>query len=159
MAIENFDNTSIDVQSLKPFKKFIMSIGELPTNYIDSLSYAELLTWFCDYLQNKLIPVVDNHAEAIEELQNFFNNLDISEEIDKKLDEMAESGELQELLDLQYEELKREVNQTINAFKDETNVEITRFENSTDNEINNFRNTINNTITEQNNKINIDINE
>ena len=40
MSIQNFDNTSVDVKTLTPFKRFIMTIGELPTNYIDSLSYA-----------------------------------------------------------------------------------------------------------------------
>lgn len=154
MSIQNFDNTSVDVKTLTPFKRFIMTIGELPTNYIDSLSYAELVTWFCDYLQNKVIPTVDNNAEAIVEIQNFINTLDLQDEVNNKLDEMAESGQLQELLDLQYTELKREVNQSINAFKDETNTEITRFETTTDNEINNFRSTINNTIAGQNNKIN-----
>ena len=98
MAIENFDNTTIDVQTLKPFKKFIMTIGELPTNYIDSLSYAELLTWFCDYLQNKVIPVVDTNAAALKELQDYFNNLDVQDEIDNKLDEMAEDGTLEEIM-------------------------------------------------------------
>lgn len=109
MAITNFDNVTVDVQSLKPFKKFIMSIGEIPTSYLNSLSYAELVMWFCDYLQNKVIPTVNNNGEAVEELQNlyieiktyvenYFNNLDVQEEINNKLDEMVEDGTLDSIL-------------------------------------------------------------
>ena len=101
MAIET--NELIDVQTLTPFKKFIMTIGNIPTSYLESMSYAELLMWFCNYLQNTVIPTVNNNAEAVEELQglyqelksyvdNYFNNLDVQEEINNKLDNMVEDG-------------------------------------------------------------------
>ena len=88
MAIEDFDQVTIEPAKLRPFSRFIMSIGELPTSYLDSLSYAEQVTWFCDYLQNKVIPAIDNNAEALEEVQglmtqlqeyvnNYFTNLDV----------------------------------------------------------------------------------
>ena len=63
MAIEPTD--VIDVKSLTPFKKFIMTIGNIPTSYLESMSYAELLMWFCNYLQNTVIPTVNNNGEAI----------------------------------------------------------------------------------------------
>ena len=56
MAIDT--TTSVDVQTLTPFKKFIMSLGALPTSYLESMSYAELLMWFCNYLQETVIPTV-----------------------------------------------------------------------------------------------------
>ena len=97
MAIET--NEIIDVQTLPPFKKFIMSIGAIPTSYLESMSYAELLMWFCNYLQNTVIPTVNNNAEAVEELQglyeelkSYFDNLDVQEEINNKLDSMATDG-------------------------------------------------------------------
>ncbi len=37
MAIEDFDQVTIEPAKLRPFSKFIMSIGELPTSYLDSL--------------------------------------------------------------------------------------------------------------------------
>ena len=37
-------------------------------------------------------------TEKFEELEKWFNNLDVQEEIDNKLDEMVESGELQEII-------------------------------------------------------------
>ena len=98
-----------EVKGLKPFGKFIMTIGQLPASYLVSMTYEEQLIWFCNYLQNTVIPTVNNNGEAVEELQNlyiqlkeyvdnYFENLDVQEEIDNKLDEMAESGELAEII-------------------------------------------------------------
>ena len=90
------------VKGLRPFTKFLMTIGELPSSYLVSMTYEEQLLWFCNYLQNVVIPTVDNNAEAVIELQefvsNYFDNLDVQEEINNKLDEMAESGELTEII-------------------------------------------------------------
>ena len=97
------------IEGLKPFGRFIMTIGQLPASYLVSMTYEEQLLWFCNYLQNTVIPTVNNNAEAVEELQNlfielksyvdnYFENLDVQEEINNKLDEMAESGELAELI-------------------------------------------------------------
>lgn len=109
MAIEDFDQVTIEPAKLRPFNKFIMSIGELPTSYLDSLSYAEQVTWFCDYLQNNVIPAINNNAEALEEVQtlitqlqeyvdNYFTNLDVQEEINNKLDEMTTNGTLTQII-------------------------------------------------------------
>lgn len=94
---------------LKPFTKFCVSLGMLPSSYKQSLTYEEQLIWFCDFLENKVIPAVNQNAEAVEEMQNLFNelqtyvneyfsNIDVQEEINNKLDEMAESGELEEII-------------------------------------------------------------
>ncbi len=98
-----------NIIELKPFKHLIMTIGNLPSSYVESLSYYECLVWLCNYLEKTVIPSVNNNAEAVEELQekyvelknyvdNYFDNLDVQEEIDNKLDEMAESGELNEII-------------------------------------------------------------
>lgn len=94
---------------LKPFTKFCVSLGMLPSSYKQSLTYEEQLIWFCDFLENKVIPAVNQNAEAVEEMQNLFNelqtyvneyfsNIDVQEEINNKLDDMAESGELEEII-------------------------------------------------------------
>ena len=116
MAVENNNlpnDPQTNIEDLKPFQKFCMTIGALPSSYLESLSYQELLLWFCDYLQNTVIPTVNNNAEAVEELQNlyielkdyvdnYFNNLNVDDEIttkiNEKLDEMAENGELANLI-------------------------------------------------------------
>lgn len=102
------DNPTI-TPMVAPFKKFCMSIGALPSSYKDSLDYYETLLWLIKYLENTIIPVVNNNGEAVTELQNlyielknyvehYFDNLDVQEEIDNKLDDMVESGEFQAIV-------------------------------------------------------------
>lgn len=102
------NNPTINSESLKPFQKFCISIGAMPSSYQTAMSYQELLLWLCNYLENTVIPAINNNAEALTELQNlyvelknyvdnYFNNLDIQQEIGNKLDEMAENGTLDEI--------------------------------------------------------------
>lgn len=92
------ENIETKVEKLRPFTRFLMTIGELPTSYLMSMSYYEQVLWFTKYLQEKVIPAVNNNAEVIEEIQNFLKNLDLQDEVNNKLDEMAESGELEEII-------------------------------------------------------------
>ena len=100
------------IETLKPFKYFCMTIGALPTSYIDSMSYYETLCWLCKYLENTVIPAVNNNGEAVEELQqkylelvdyvnNYFDNLDYQTEINAKLDEMADDGTLAQIINVE----------------------------------------------------------
>ena len=97
------------VGKLSPFAHFCCTIGNLPTSYMISLTYEEQLLWLCNYLEKTVIPAVNTNAEAVAELQslyiqlkdyvdNYFNNLDVQEEINNKLDQMAESGELADII-------------------------------------------------------------
>ena len=97
------------IEKLQPFRHFCMSIGELPSSYMQSMTYLELLMWLCKYLENTVIPTINNNAQAVEVLQglfvqlhdyveNYFDNLDVQEEINNKLDEMVEDGTLQEII-------------------------------------------------------------
>lgn len=81
----------------------------LPLVYDDSLSYYELLNKVVVYLNNTIEDVskaegnIDSLLTAYTQLQNYvndyFDNLDVQEEINHKLDEMAENGELSDLLE------------------------------------------------------------
>ena len=104
------NKTDIDVQYVSPLKKICMTIGELPSSYLETMSYYEMLVWFTEFLKNQVIPTVNNNAEAVEELQslyeelrtyvnNYFDNLDVQDEINNKLDAMDESGELDTILE------------------------------------------------------------
>ena len=95
---------------VSPIKRICMSIGELPTSYLETMSYYEMLIWFVEFLKNNVIPVVNNNSEATEELQqlfielqnyvnNYFDNLDVQEEINNKLDEMLEDGSLEQIIE------------------------------------------------------------
>lgn len=100
---------TIESLDRQPFKYMVATIGNLPTSFVDSMSYYELLAWLCQYLEKTVIPAIDNNAEALEELQakfielktyvdNYFDNLDVQEEINNKLDDMAESGQLADII-------------------------------------------------------------
>ena len=123
---------SVDVQSLTPFKKFIMTIGAIPTSYLESMTYAELCMWLCNYLQNTVIPTVNNNANAVEELQglyielksyidNYFDNLDVQTEINNKLDQMAQDGSLTQIVRNYIDPLISEQNQRIDTIENKVN--------------------------------------
>ena len=89
--------------------KFCYTIGMIPTSYKVSLTYEEQIIAIGHYLEETVIPALNNNAEAVAELQslfvqlkdyveNYFTNLDVQEEINNKLDNMAQSGELAELI-------------------------------------------------------------
>ena len=98
--------------SLKPysgqgkFRYWVQMV--LPTIYDDSLSYMELLNNVV-YVMNLAIEDVNTAEEnvaalltAFNELQqytnDYFDNLDVQEEIDNKLDEMVEDGTFTQIL-------------------------------------------------------------
>lgn len=100
---------TIDTVDTSPFKKLVMTIGELPTSFVESMTYYEALAWLVNYLENTIIPTINNNAEVSQELQelfttlynfvhDYFDNLDVQEEINNKLDAMAEDGTLQEII-------------------------------------------------------------
>lgn len=126
--MDNIKNTNlippspnIDIKTLTPFTRFCCSIGAIPASYLVSMTYEEQLLWLCDYLENTVIPTVNNNGEAVTELQglytqlknyvdNYFTNLDVQTEINNKLDEMAESGQLQPLVNNIFETLTNRIN-------------------------------------------------
>lgn len=94
------------MNDLRPFRFWCEKV--LPLVYDDSLSYYELLCKVVDYL-NKTMENVNSLSENFDELQNAFNtlknyvndyfkNLDVQEEINKKLDEMVISGYFDDLM-------------------------------------------------------------
>ena len=70
-------------------KKLCVTIGNLPSSYVDSLSYYECLMWLCNYLENTIIPAINSNSEAITELQEY---------VDKYLTDMDEvKAQIQEI--------------------------------------------------------------
>lgn len=127
------EKLDIDVKTLKPFKKFLYTIGELPTSYLMSMTYEEQLVWLCNYLTQTIIPTINNNAEAVKEVQdlvlqlqeyinNYFDNLDVQEEINNKLDEMAESGVLSDIIQEYLEVASILAYNTLNDLKSASNL-------------------------------------
>ena len=156
------EKIDIDVKTLRPFTRFIYTIGELPTSYLMSMTYEEQLIWLCNYLTQTVIPTINNNGEAVKEVQNivmelqeyinnYFDNLDVQEEINNKLDDMAESGEFQNLLSEYFTDLENSYNTRINNLENDyderfNNLDnnLNEYENTINNDINNIRNIVNN---------------
>lgn len=102
--------------SFRPFRFWCQTV--LPLVYDDSLSYYELLSKVVSYLNatigdlNKLTEEYSNIRDAYKELENYvnnyFENLDVSAEINAKLDEMAEHGDFDEIVEAVLETLDYE---------------------------------------------------
>lgn len=103
----NFTPTRGDYIDLKPFRFWCQKI--LPLAYDDSLSYYELLCKVVDYLNKAMEDItvfnddIENIYTAYTELQTYvntyFDNLDVSSEINNKLDQMADNGVLSDLIE------------------------------------------------------------
>lgn len=139
----------IKIEKLNPFGRMCISLGMLPSSYKESLTYEEQLLWFMNYLQENVIPAVNNNAEALEELQeyvsHYFDNLDVQQEINNKLDEMAEDGSLinciKNYIDPLYQGYVEEINEEI----ENQNQEISDFKTEVNSSIDNMNNIIENT--------------
>lgn len=92
--------------NVPPFVKFVCA--NVPMVFDDSLSYYEALCALWKYVQS-MTDVINNNATLEEEyiikfdelkefVDNYFDNLDVQEEINNKLDAMVEDGTLQELI-------------------------------------------------------------
>lgn len=75
-------------KELKPFRYWCAKV--LPLVYDDSLSYYELL--------GKVIESLNLTMEDVELLNDYFDGIEVQEEIDAKIDRMAADGSLTELL-------------------------------------------------------------
>lgn len=89
---------TIDTLNNDVFKHLIMTVGELPTTFVESMSYYEMVAWLVDYIRTKVVPATNNNAEAIKEIQEWIKTLDLQDEVNNKIDEMIESGEMEQLL-------------------------------------------------------------
>ena len=87
-----------DIKS--PFMCYCAKV--IPLAFDESMSYYECLCNFYNYLKNEVMPVINNNADATKELQDlfielenyvnhYFDNLDIQEEINNKLDDIQAS--------------------------------------------------------------------
>ena len=110
------------MSKLNKLRNYCITIGNLPTSYVNSLSYYETLVFLIKYIKETVIPAINTNAEAIKELQEYFENLDVQEEINNKLDDMAESGQLEEIIST-YLNIKAELCfNTITDMKNATNL-------------------------------------
>lgn len=93
--------------TLPPFSAWLAS--NIPAVYNNTMSYYEELTSLINWLETVVLPAVNSNAAGMAQLQqlftelknfvdNYFDNLDVQEEINNKLDAMVEDGTLQEII-------------------------------------------------------------
>lgn len=79
------------------FKRFVLQNFPFIEADFDALTNYQLYCKVVEYLNT----VINSQNEVTEQMQyvlNFFNNLDVQDEINNKLDQMAKSGELTDLI-------------------------------------------------------------
>lgn len=90
-----------------PFKFYCQKV--IPLAFDESMSYYEVLCALTKYIKDTLLPAINENADAVAELQqlyielkqyvdDYFSDLNVQTEINNKLDEMAESGELTDII-------------------------------------------------------------
>lgn len=100
---------------LQPFKRFCITVGELPTSYKESMTYYEMLNWLCNYIENTIIPAVNNNAEAVKEIQDFLEKYqDQYEEVKRMMEELIISinhrfTEIENELEIKFNQLTNQV--------------------------------------------------
>lgn len=101
-------NINYNFNKLTPFKFFCLTNFPFIEEDFDSLTTYELLCKVVEYL-NKVIDTTNTMGTQTEELtnafnelksyvDNYFDNLDVQNEINNKLNEMAESGQLTDII-------------------------------------------------------------
>lgn len=124
-APADFTPTLGKYNDLQPFRYWCHKV--LPLVYDDSLSYYELLCKVVAYLNETMEDVETLYGDitklhsAYAELQsyvnNYFSSLDVQEEINNKLDDMADSGELYEIIRKYTDPIVNEQNEKIDVLK------------------------------------------
>lgn len=123
---------NFNFKKLPPFKWFVLQNFPFIEADFDAITYYQLLCKIVEYL-NKVIDEnnvigeqTENLTNAFNELQDYvnhyFDNLDVQDEINNKLDEMAESGQLADII-AQYLQLAGVLAfDTLNDMKNATNL-------------------------------------
>lgn len=92
------------IKKLCPFKLWTLQNFPFIAEDFDALTNYELMCKIVEYLNN-VISVTNEQTKAINEMKEYFDNLDVQEEVNNKLDKMAESGQLSDII-AQYLELQ-----------------------------------------------------
>ena len=121
-----------------PFVTFVASA--VPMVFDNSMSYYEALCALWKWLQDDVINVINNNASVTNEyidltneytakfielknyVDTYFDNLDVQEEINNKLDAMVEDGTLQEIITTYIQANVAWVFDTVADMKDSTNL-------------------------------------
>lgn len=115
---------------LSPFANWCcrtgINVGTLNSQFADSKDIYQAMCWIVNYLENNVISSVNENIDKVEELESlytqlknfvehYFDNLDVQNEINIKLDAMAEEGTLGDILGVFFEKTYQPVIESQNA--------------------------------------------
>ncbi len=121
------DNNEKELIYISPFKYQVLQSFPFIAEDFDQITQYGLYCKLADKmneviannnnLNDDMILYINKFNSLKSYVDNYFNNLDVDDQINDKLDEMAQSGVLQELLNNQYNELTASVNSQINSIE------------------------------------------
>lgn len=128
----NVNNNYKDMKTISPFKLCVLTNFPFIEADFDAVTNYQLLCKVVEYLNN----VIDNsntQNSNISQLErnfivlynyvkDYFDNLDVQEEINKKLDEMAADGSLDKLIKPYFDEYKKTIDGDIKTQNDKITV-------------------------------------
>lgn len=138
---------TIDTLDVKQFKRLDMSVGELPSSYLDSMTYYEMLAWLVQYLQTTVIAKInevvgnDNElAKDFDELRSYVNSqLDKVTELEKEFESFTTN------IDSKLDNYEVQINKQFDGFKVELNRQLDQIRADFDS----FRKQVNADVAEQ----------
>lgn len=107
-----------------PFKRMVTTVGNLPTSFVDSMSYYETLAWLCQYVTDTIIPKINENSDAINQIETNFDAL--KQEVEEAIQDIPQlRADFEALvirfdetiaeLQAQYEQFEQDVEDEINA--------------------------------------------
>ena len=136
------------MDKIKPFQYWVQKT--LPAVYDDSLSYYQLLAKIVHHL-NTIGDSQNVVIDKVKELMNWFDNLDVQEEVDFKLDKMAQDGTLDQIIN---HNIFNDLNEEITNLDSKIN----SVESTTTQQINNLQSTVNQQIGDLSANVNNQLN-
>lgn len=93
-----------------PVKTGLLTLGEIPSSYLVSMTYEEQLIWLCHFLENDIVP-------RMNEVITIVNNLDANLTViaGKILDEKIKDGSLVVSLGMTYDDTNEELTFSIDS--------------------------------------------
>lgn len=107
--------TKITLLDREPFKRMVSTVGNLPTSFVDSMSYYEMLAWLCQYITETVIPKINEDSEEINQIQLDF--IALKEEVESAIQDIPQLRADFEALVVRFDETLVELQRQYDVFK------------------------------------------
>lgn len=128
MSDINVNNEYTKMNNLTPFKLCVLQNFPFIEADFDAVTNYQLLCKVVEYLNNvidnnnkqntNITQLEQNFITLYNYVKDYFDNLDVQEEINKKLDEMAADGSLSKLIQPLFDEYKKTIDSEVNTQND-----------------------------------------